>query len=65
MSQNGVTPKRTGGTHWLEYLPGFAYCFLPSLDAYKGEPKVYNYVPDFVMDFPFYTEIKEVWKLYH
>ena len=63
MSNNGMTPERTGGTHWLEYLPGFAYCFLPSLEAYKGYPEVYTYVPDFVMDFQFYMEIKEVWKL--
>ena len=64
MSNNGITPQRTGGTHWLEYLPGFAYCFLPSLEAFKGNPYVYKYLPDFVRDFPYYMEIQEVWKLY-
>ena len=64
MSNNGVTPQRTGGTHWLEYMPGFAYCFLPSLNAHKGKPYVYSYVPDFVRDFPYFMEIQKVWKLY-
>ena len=64
MSNNGIAPQRTGGTHWLEYMPGFAYCFLPSLEAFKGEPSVYTYVPDFVRDFQYYMDIQEVWKLY-
>ena len=25
MSNNGIPPKKTGGSHWLEYLPGYAY----------------------------------------
>ena len=64
MSNNGITPQRTEGTHWLEYMPGFAYCFLPSLEAYKGEPLVYNYVPDFLRDFQYYMEIPEVCKMH-
>ena len=60
MSQNGISPKRTGGTHWLEYMPGHAYCFLPSLAAYKGQPFVYNHVPEFLKDFQYYMEIGDV-----
>ena len=62
MSNNRIPPKRTGGTHWLEYLPGYAYCFVPSFDAFKGDPYVYRHVPDFVMEFSYYMEIEEVCK---
>ena len=60
MSQNGVSPKPTGGTHWLEYMPGYAYCFLPSFAVHRGSPLVYDHVPDFLMDFHFYMEIDNV-----
>ena len=62
MSNNGVTPQRTGGKHWLEYMPGYAYCSLPSFAAYKGQPFVYNHVPEFLKDFPYYMEIDDVRK---
>ena len=62
MSNNGVRPKKTGGSHWLEYLPGYAYCFLPSFEAFKGDPYVYHYVPEFLNNFLSYIEIEEVWK---
>ena len=67
MSQNGVSPKRTGGTHWLEYMPGYAYFFLPSFEAYKGQPFVYNHVPEFLKDCQYCFEIKDVrkWEIYY
>ena len=60
MSNNIAPPERTGGSHFLEYLPGHAYCFIPSLAAYKGQPFVYNHVPEFLKDFQYYMEINEV-----
>ena len=60
MSQNGISPKQTGGTHWLEYMPGYAYCFLPSFAADKGSPLVYDHIPEFLMDFQYYMEIDDV-----
>ena len=67
MSQNGISPERTGGTHWLEYMPGYAYCFLPSFAAYKGQPFVYNHVPEFLKDFQYCIEINDVrkWEIYN
>ena len=62
-SQNGVAPESTGGTHWLEHMPGYVFYFLPSFAADKGRPFVYDHVPDFLKDFPFYMEIKDVRKL--
>ena len=62
MSNNIATPERTGGSHSLEYLPGHAYCFLPSFYADKGDSFVYPFVPDFVKEFSFYMEIEDVRK---
>ena len=62
MSNNIATPQRTGSSHYLEYLPGHAYCFLPSSDANKGDSFVYHFVPDFVKEFSFYIEIEDVKK---
>ena len=59
---NGVVPRDTGGFHWLEYKPGFAYCFLPSLEADRGTPEVYSYVPEILKDYLFHYEIEKVRK---
>ena len=61
MLKNNCVPARaTGGTHWLEYLPGFMYCFVPSYDSHKGEVKVYDYIPEFIKDFLFCLTIEQV-----
>ena len=57
---NGVLPRATGGSHWLTYLPGYMYCFVPSFEAKKGTALAYNYIPDFLLDFLFCAEIKKV-----
>ena len=57
---NFTWPKPTGVSHWLEYLPGYMYCFLPSLNADEGTVQAYNYVPDFLLDFLYYAEIQKV-----
>ena len=54
---NAVHPKATGGFHWLEYLPGYMYCFLPSYEADRGTIQVYDYLPDFLLDFLYCAEI--------
>ena len=36
------------------------YCFLPSLDAEKGEARAYDHVPSFVKDFSHHSEIEDV-----
>ena len=36
------------------------YCFLPSLDAEKGEARAYDHVPSFVKDFSHNIEIEDV-----
>ena len=61
MSNNASPPHHTGGTHWIEYLPGYSYCFVPSFEANRGNPYVYRDIPDFLKDFSFFMEIKEVW----
>ena len=57
---NAVHPKATGGFHWLEYLPGYMYCFLPSFEADRGAVYVYDYLPDFLLDFLYCAEIFNV-----
>ena len=57
---NGVLPRATGGSHWLTYLPGYMYCFVPSIEASKGTALAYNYIPDFLLEFLFCAEIKNV-----
>ena len=51
LMNNFAWPKPTEVSHWLEYLPGYMYCFLPSLNADEGTVHVYDYVPDFLLDF--------------
>ena len=57
---NGKPPKRTGGMLWFTYHPGYSYCFIPSLEADKGEARAYDHVPAFVKDFSHHIEIEEV-----
>ena len=57
---NGVLPRATGDSHWLSYLPGYMYCFVPSYEADKGNVFAYDYLPDFLLDFPFCAEIDKV-----
>jgi hypothetical protein len=57
---NGAKPQLTGGTHWLEFLPGYVYCFLPSLDPDKGEVHVFGYPPSVLDDFLYSEKIKVV-----
>ena len=61
MLKNNCVPARaTGGTHWLEYLPGFMYCFVPSFDSHKGVVQVYDHIPEVIKDFIFSMEIEKV-----
>ena len=60
MMNNGKPPKRTGDMLWFTYHPGYSYCFLPSLDAYKGEARAYDHVPSCVKDFSHQMEIEDV-----
>ena len=60
LKNNGVAPRATGSYHWLEYMPGYAYYFLPSFKAHEGAPLVYSYEPEFLKDFLFDFEIEEV-----
>jgi hypothetical protein len=62
---NGEEPHPTGGTHWLQFLPDHVYCFLPSLDADKGEVRVFEHPPKFLDDFLYSEEIKVVLLYYH
>ena len=57
---NGVLPRSTGGFHWLTYLPGYMYFFVPSYEADKGTAFAYDYLPDILLEFPFCAEIKKV-----
>ena len=50
----------TGGTHWLEYLPGFVYCFVPSTESNSGKVYAYNYRPEFLKKFFYCQEIRNV-----
>ena len=60
MMNNGKPPKRTGGMLWFTYHPGYSYCFLPSLNADKGEARAYDHVPSCVKDFSHHIEIEDV-----
>ena len=62
LKNNCVLPKATGTAHWLEYLPGHMYCFLPSLEAENGTVKVYSYFPDIVRGFLFSVPIENIQK---
>ena len=56
--QSKVTP--TGGHHWLEYLPGFVYCFIPSKEVASGKVYAYNYMPKKIENFLYCWEIEKV-----
>ena len=60
LKDNAVKPLLTGGVHWLEFLPGHVYCFLPSLRGDVGSVRVYDHMPEFIKDFSLCMEIKEV-----
>ena len=60
MKNNGVEPTSTGCHHWLELLPGYTYCFVPSLHACAGVFTVYNSKPEFIEDFGYSMKIEEV-----
>ena len=60
LKDNGSQGIRTGGTHWLRFLPNHLYCFLPSLDSDKGHVKVFDYIPEYLKDFQFCMEIDQV-----
>ena len=60
MKHNGTAPTSTGSHHWLELLPGFVYCFVPSLHDCAGVIKVYNSKPEFIRDFEYSMKIEKV-----
>ena len=60
LKNNAVKPTPTGGHHWLELMPGYVYCFLPSLHASTGEIHVYTYMPDYVKEFEFCMKVEKV-----
>ena len=60
MKNNGVEPTSTSFHHWLELMPGYAYCFVPSLQACAGVFTVYNSKPEFIEDFGYSMKIEEV-----
>ena len=55
-----VPAKATGGKHWLRFLPDHVYCFLPLFEIDKGEIHIFKSMPDFLRDFFFCMEIKDV-----
>ena len=50
----------TGGHHWLEYLPGFVYCFIPSKKVASGKVYAYNYMPQEIQNFMYCWDIQKV-----
>ena len=60
LKNNAVPPVATGGHHWVEFLPDHVYCFTPSIEINKGEPLMFATMPDFLKDFLFSVEIKQV-----
>ena len=60
LKNNAVLPVPTGGHHWVEFLPNHVYCFTPSMEINKGEPLMCTAMPDFLKEFLFSVEIKEV-----
>ena len=58
LSNNGSQPVETGGSHWLTFLPDHIYCFLPSYAQDKGEVKVLDFLPEWLVeDFLFCKEL--------
>lgn len=64
LKDNGSQGIRTGGTHWLRFLPNQMYCFLPSFDEDKGHIEVLDYIPEYLKDFQFCIEIEQVYLLH-
>ena len=60
LKNNGVKPASTGADHFLELMPGYIYCFLPSLQPHKGEIRVYTIMPKFISNFEFCFDIEKV-----
>ena len=50
----------SGGFHWLEFLPGFTYCFLPSLKSNSGQVNAFNHMPELIKKFKYCQEIQKV-----
>ena len=60
LKNNGAKPVSTGTDHWLNFMPGYVYCFVPSYESCVGEVHVYSYIPEFIKDFQFCMEIEKV-----
>ena len=60
LKNNAVLAVATGGSHWVELLPDHVYCLIPSFDIHKGIVKIYDVMPDFLKDFLYCMEIKQV-----
>ena len=60
LKDNYVKPTPTGGSHWLELLPGHMYCFLPSMAMDQGKVYVYDHTPHWIKDFLYSLEIYQV-----
>ena len=63
MKENGSVPTSADSHHWLELLPGFVYCFVPSLHDCAGVVQVYNSKPKFIEDFQYTMKIEKVFFL--
>ena len=62
LKHNGVKPIPAGGSHWLQLLPHYMYCFLPSYEADKGKAKVYNFIPGQLAEFIYCMKVEKVGK---
>ena len=60
LKNNAVKPTPSSGHHWLELLPGYVYCFLPSLHDVSGEVHVYTSMPEYIKDFEYSMQIEQV-----
>ena len=60
MKNNGKSPTSAGSHHWLELLPGYTYCFVPSFHASAGLIKVYSSKPEFIKEFEYAMKIEKV-----
>ena len=60
MKNNGKEPTSAGSQHWLEFMPGYAYCFVPSLHDRAGVIKVCSSKPEFISEFEYTMKIEKV-----
>ena len=60
LKNNAVSAVPTGGFHWIEFLPNHVYCFTPSMEINAGHALVGKTMPEFLKNFSFCQEIKEV-----